>query len=812
MRISFLIGPVMAISLCSAGDFRTGYFRGQKIVFENVEGEAIYHGDIILGATADIEGGAPARSAAANRHTASLTVTASKPLWPGGVIPYVIDTALPGTQQQAVTQAINHWNTRTPVHLVQRTTENNYVRFTTSTSTIACSSSIGMVGGQQSIRLPTGCGVGETIHEIGHAAGLWHEQERNDRNRFITVEYENIDKANATQFDQVFDQGIDAGPYDFNSIMHYGAFDFSRDGLASAMETVPAGIPLGQRTALSFGDIDAINRLYGKPSGKLTIATTPPGLKVRVDGALVDDGATFTWAPGSQHTVEAPFQGDTQARYLSGSWSDGGAAIHTINAAADRTLIVANFIRQFRVSTNIAGSGSVTLDPPPSDGFYNDRANVFINAVPANGSSFVRWSITPSRSLNPKWITIQSPTVVQATFATGPVITLNSNSPGRIVLVDGAKVSTPVNYSWPKGESHSVDIDTTQPDFVHYRFTGWDDGSPQARTVVSTGQAATYTANYVAQYSVVPRITSISSPGRINVNPSATGSYYDEGTEVQLSAATSSAFTFIRWDGDLAGNTNPSMLTVDGQKLVYATFGPAGSAPVLTVVNAASGGSDAIAPGEIVTIYGSNIGPPNPAGIQTAGGRVMTQSGGAEVLFDGEPAPITFASINQINAVVPYGVRGRSSTKVQVRYNGQTSAAVPIDVQDAMPAIFTLTGTGTGAAAVLNQDGSVNSVNRPARRGSIVVIYATGEGITNPLVPDGQIATAVYPKPVLPVSVRIGGQPAVIHYAGAAPSIVAGALQLNVQIPDGVRAGGNVPVTLVIGDAASPSGVTIAVD
>jgi uncharacterized protein (TIGR03437 family) len=90
-------------------------------------------------------------------------------------------------------------------------------------------------------------------------------------------------------------------------------------------------------------------------------------------------------------------------------------------------------------------------------------------------------------------------------------------------------------------------------------------------------------------------------------------------------------------------------------------------------------------------------------------------------------------------------------------------------------------------------------------------LYATGEGVTNPDVPDGQVANSVYPKPVLPVSVRIGGQPAAVHYAGAAPGFVAGAMQINVEVPLGVEAGPKLPVSLVIGDLASPSGVTVAV-
>ncbi len=792
-------------------DLRTGLYRGREVTFENVDGVAMYQGDIVLGTTAELEAAAAVRSSR-NARPQSTTISSTRSVWPNGVIPYTVDPSLGADQSQYVTQAVSHWNSRTTIRLVQRTSESSYVRFTTGTSTIACSSNVGMVGGVQLISLPAGCGLGNTIHEIGHAVGLWHEQSRNDRNLYVTVLYDNIDKPNARQFDQTLQDGLDAGPYDFNSIMHYGPYDFSRDDLAPTLESVPAGIPFGQRDGLSAADIDAVQRLYGKPPSRTTVASTPSGLKLRVDGVLVDDGTSFDWAPGSSHIVEAPFQGDPRNRYQFGSWSDGGGLTHTFTASSEGTVLIANFVKQVLVSAmvNPASGGSITIDPPSADGFYTDRSNIFIRATPADGYYFVDWSVRPSRSLNPKWHTISGATNVLATFSRQPVTTFTSNPVGQLVVVDGNNYTAPVNFAWAAGEAHQVDVSSTQPDFVHYRFTGWDDGGPQSRNVTSSGQTASYQANFVTQHRFTATLATGSRSGRISVTPSTPDGFYDEGTALQLSAIPSVGYALQKWDGDMRGAATSVSLVMDEQKLVNVYFVSQPALEPLAIVSAATGERDAVAPGEIVSVYGSNIGPSTPSGLQVSAGKVTTELAGVRVLFDGRPAAITYASSGQVNVVAPYGIGG-ASTSVQVQYNGRTIGPVRIPVQVSAPGIFTYDSTGRGGGAIVNQDGSTNTPANPATRNSIVVLYATGEGSTAPAVADGQVASSVFPKPVLPVSVRIGGVPAPVHYAGAAPYFVAGVMQINVQVPEGIQPGAKVPLTLIVGDQASPSGVTIAV-
>ena len=236
-------------------------------------------------------------------------------------------------------------------------------------------------------------------------------------------------------------------------------------------------------------------------------------------------------------------------------------------------------------------------------------------------------------------------------------------------------------------------------------------------------------------------------------------------------------------------------------------------APVLTsagIANGASFASGAVAPGEIVTIYGTGIGPSTLATLTLDSlGKVGSTLAGTTVSFNGRPAPLLYVSSSQLSAIVPYGLSGAS--QLQVTYNGVASNTVTVPVVDASPALFTLNAAGTGQAAVLNQDGTVNSAINAAAQGSVVVLYGTGEGETDPTGVDGQFATTVYPKPVLPVTVTVDGKAAAVLYAGAAPGQVAGLFQLNIKLPDGVSSGA-VPVVVTVGLRSSvASGVTIAV-
>ena len=232
----------------------------------------------------------------------------------------------------------------------------------------------------------------------------------------------------------------------------------------------------------------------------------------------------------------------------------------------------------------------------------------------------------------------------------------------------------------------------------------------------------------------------------------------------------------------------------------------AGAGPVINgVVNSASNAPGPVSPGEFITIYGTGLGSTTPAILTlTAAGMISTTLSGTQVTFDGIPAPLVYVSATQVNAIVPYEIFGRTSTQLQVQYNGGTSQPVDLGVALSAPGIFLcLDCQPSTQAAALNQDNTPNSVANGALPNSTITLFATGEGQTNPAGITGSITSSTLAQPLLPVSVRIGGLPATVSYAGSAPSLAEGVLQVNVQIPATVPRGSLVDVTLTIGDAMS---------
>ena len=241
--------------------------------------------------------------------------------------------------------------------------------------------------------------------------------------------------------------------------------------------------------------------------------------------------------------------------------------------------------------------------------------------------------------------------------------------------------------------------------------------------------------------------------------------------------------------------------------------------PIAAVTNAASYAAGAVSPGEMVTLFGAAIGPATPAyaAVDLATGKLATTIGGVQVLFNGAAAPMIYAGSTQVSAVVPYEVAPVANPSVWIKYSNQTSNAYPLTTVATAPGLFTQNSSGSGPGSILNQDYSVNGPGNPAAKGSVVMVYLTGEGQTNPPGVTGAITTAtlpppqVTPAPVQPIQVWIGGQAAPYAYAGEAPGLVGGMMQLNVQIPSNAPSG---PLSIIVSIGGNPTqnGVTVSVN
>ncbi|HME09849.1 MAG TPA: hypothetical protein VKG25_22510, partial [Bryobacteraceae bacterium] len=180
------------------------------------------------------------------------------------------------------------------------------------------------------------------------------------------------------------------------------------------------------------------------------------------------------------------------------------------------------------------------------------------------------------------------------------------------------------------------------------------------------------------------------------------------------------------------------------------------------------------------------------------------------VLFNGVAAPLLYESIGQINAVVPYEIAGSPTVTVQIDDGVAQSDPQTLPVAPSAPGLFTQNQTGQGDAAILNQDSSLNTPQNPASRGSIVQIFLTGEGQTNPPGITGELTGSDIKNPTQSVNVQIGRANATVVSATTAPDAVAGLFQINAMVPAG-SATGSVPLLIQIGTAMSQPAATINV-
>jgi uncharacterized protein (TIGR03437 family) len=250
----------------------------------------------------------------------------------------------------------------------------------------------------------------------------------------------------------------------------------------------------------------------------------------------------------------------------------------------------------------------------------------------------------------------------------------------------------------------------------------------------------------------------------------------------------------------------------DGLLVEFSPTGP--NAPTISsVANAASNVLNLVAPGMVFVLYGQNLGPSTLTGsaIDPATGLLSGTVAEVSVLFNNIPSPLVYVLNQQVAGTVPYEVIGLTTVQVVVEVSGVRSAPFSVQVVPSAPGLFSVDFSGKGQAVIYNADNTVNSASNPAHRGSIIQIFATGEGQTVPPGQDGLFSTGTPPKPVLPVSATIGGVPQTqFVYIGAIPGEPPGILQVNLTV-DPSTPTGEQPIVVQVGSASSQAGLTVAI-
>jgi uncharacterized protein (TIGR03437 family) len=493
-----------------------------------------------------------------------------------------------------------------------------------------------------------------------------------------------------------------------------------------------------------------------------------------------------------------------------------------------------------------ANNGTVAVTVPTGCAWRVSTDSTWLS-VPSgqlSGTGTFTWSATANSSPQDRrgviTVTGSATTVTIQVTQPAPACALALDPASANYAVTGGRGSFQVQTtcSWAAGSGYGW-ITVPSP-------TGANTGGPVTYTVAANTCATARTGAVTVQVNAVSvpaqffQITQDGSPDNLSLSQNsamATATASDGRFDVNTASACSwTAYSSVSWIHVVLGaggsGNGPVLYHVDENKQDQRTgtiqVGPqtytvtqqaaTATGPQLTVlVNSASYASGAVAPGEIVTLGGVGMGPKDGQKWQwaTPEQKAFTKIlAGVSVLFDGVPAALTYVSATQINAVAPYSVAGKTTTQAQVQYNGVLSNTLNVPVQAAAPGIYSLDATGAGSGAVLNENYDVNDKFHPAARNSVVMIFCTGGGVTNPASEDAAITTLKadsLPWLTQDVSVTIGGLPANIWYKGGAPGNVAGLTQINAQIPLGVTPGSAVPVVVKIGSWTSQTNITIAV-
>jgi uncharacterized protein (TIGR03437 family) len=574
----------------------------------------------------------------------------------------------------------------------------------------------------------------------------------------------------------------------------------------------------------------------GGPSVANSPITIPVSFRVTAGTISVSPAqASFSFTVG----------GSTPAAQTLAVSSGGQALTYTAVAASD----TGNWLSVTPASGTTPGNLSVSVDPSKlSPGAYN--GSITVTSPFATGSPV---KVPVTLTISPGTISASPTAGLTFTQAAG-----GTAAPSQNITVSGTPGALNFTVTTDtKGTGNWLSVAPTSGTTpgtlaVSVDGTGLKTGGYTGTVTIASAGAVGSPVSIPITFNLVPPQTMTATPAQLNFNytiglavpASQNVTISSSGTSLPFSVTTKTKdganwLTVAPTSGNTgtpgagilgvsvspvslaAGNymgtitiTSPNALTPASVTVNLAVV--AVPPPVLAAVtNAASYAAAAVSPGENIVIFGTGLGPATVQGLQlNSDGTVATTVSDTQVTFDGVAAPIVYVSATQTSVMVPYEITGRAATTIRVLYKGVQSAALVYNVVQAVPGIYTQNLSGTGPGAILNQNYTVNGPGNGAAKGSTVAIYMTGEGQTSP----GGVTGSVTPtngtglkNPVAqPVTATVGGITAKVVYAGSAPGIVAGVMQVNIEIPNGVSSGPQ-PLVVSVGNSNTQTGVTVQV-
>lgn len=598
----------------------------------------------------------------------------------------------------------------------------------------------------------------------------------------------------------------DAYPYTISAIATDRA---GNTYVVGSRQLVPGGaVSLNTSTNLATGTDIFLSKL--DPSGNLLFTKTFAGKGIDTGTAIALDPSGNIYIAGTTTSPDFPLSQALQTQgnangtgFLMKLTNDGAAILYsTYFGGSLGTSSITGIATDAQGNLYVTGltaapdfaqvSGLPLASLMPVDA-SSVAANVFIAQIPpAGGRTLYTAEIAPPG--NHFFAAFQNAPGVAAD-ATGAVfLRYNDNSgTGFIARINPAGAGfafPPHSFS---GNIVGMAVDTIGDAYFasDSGYVAWLDSTGATVSTVSLpGGGLTKPKSIAAANGAVWVTGSTTSSTFPNANGWTTGTDFLLAINSSNSQLTYSALYPAFTIEQAVSADRLGLVHVAGTNTFVAAIDPA-AAPAMSIFtfqNAFGGNVTArVSPGEVLAIYGPGIGPPTAVSATPAAGFFPTELAGVQVSVNGTNIPLLYVSANQINAVVPMGIAANETIPVRIKNGNEVSAPYPVRITSSSP---------RASSTVINQDGTINSTTNPAPGGSIVTLYVTGFQSSFAPLADGQLATAAdndacAPQPagcsitaetiaffhLGPLSI-----PAKVLYAGAAPGIVAGVSQFNIQL------------------------------